>query len=482
MKLSPPLLWSFIGISLICAPMYIQAAGLVSADNILRSDLTWLNNRNIININLSTWPLSQEEIEHALHTAKSQDNPAAQRVIIRVLSRLGDIKAPLRLNTWTQSAKPTLPTGFNASETSANGFRAALEFSGESWDINLQGQREHDRYIDDMTRGNLNGAFAGMNVFNQWIAFGEIPQWWGPGNDGSLIRSDAARPVVGFMMQRAEQSPFESPWLSWAGRWQYQLSAGQIRQYHSPEEPKLIGGRLTFTPVDSLETGLSRIMMWGGKGRPNDMASFRDAFLGRDNTGSQASDPGNQMAGADINWKLFTLTGLPLSVYGQVIGDDQAGVLPSHNTFLAGLQGNYLWGNRQVNGYLEAADTRSGMKKTGNIYYHYCYHEGYYQQGASLGEAMGGDGTRFSAKVELVLENEQRFSTRLVWARVNRESQAINSRYPYADTLKGAELGWSAPVSKRLTLALGAWYVDSSTQKNDVGIAAKLDFFWADGV
>lgn len=53
------------------APLYIQAAGLASDDNALRSDLTWLNNRNIISINLSTWPLSQEEIERALHSAKS---------------------------------------------------------------------------------------------------------------------------------------------------------------------------------------------------------------------------------------------------------------------------------------------------------------------------------------------------------------------------------------------------------------------------
>lgn len=477
MKLSTSLLWPSLVISLISAPLPIYAAGLVSGDNALRSDLAWLNNSNIISINLSTWPLSQEEIVRALSAAKNKQTPGAETVITRVQSRLSELNSPLRIKTWTQSAKSSLPPGFSASRTSANGVGAALEFSGESWDINLQGQREHDRYIDDITRGNLNGAFGGINVFNQWVAFGEIPQWWGPGNEGSLIRSDAARPVVGFIMQRAEQSAFDSPWLAWMGNWQYQLSAGQLRQYHSPQAPKLIGGRITFTPVDSVETGFSRIMMWGGKGRPNDMASFRDAFMGRDNTGSQARDPGNQMAGADINWKLFTLTGLPLSLYGQVIGDDQAGVLPSHNTFLAGLQGNHLWGNRQVNWYLEGADTRSGLKKTGIIYYHYCYQEGYYQQGASLGDAMGGDGTRFSAKAEMVLENEQRVSTRLMWARVNRDSQAINDRYPYADTLKGAELGWSAPLSHEVTLGLGAWYVDSKTQQNDVGVAAKLDIF-----
>lgn len=469
---------AFLILCLVCTVLPAQAAGIVPADNQLRSDLTWLNNQNIIALSLSTWPLSQQEIERALAGAKLHHSPIADSVINRVRHRLSAIKSPIRANAWTQSAKSPLPPGFNASTPSAQGASAALEMSGEAWDVNLQAQQEHHQYINDVTHTNLNGAYAGINVFNQWLAFGEIPQWWGPGNDGSLIRSDAARPVIGLMMQRADQSPFASPWLAWLGSWQYQLSAGQLRQYHSPEETKLIGGRLTFMPVASVETGFSRMMMWGGKGRPNTMASFRDAFMGRDNTGSQDRDPGNQMAGVDMNWKLFSLTGLPIALYGQVIGDDQAGFFPSHNTFLAGLQGNFLWGNRQINGYLEGADTRAGMRYTGNTYYHYCYHEGYYQQGASLGDAMGGDGTRYSVKTEIVLENEQRLSARVMWARVNRDSLAINQAYPRADTLKGAELGWSVPVVESVVVETGAWYVESgSGQNQDVGVRLRVAFF-----
>ncbi|WMY73813.1 capsule assembly Wzi family protein [Buttiauxella selenatireducens] len=467
--------FSLLGLSLFGAAIQANATGLVSGDYQLRSDLVWLNNRNILNINLSTWPLSQEEIERAITAAYSNGDPTVQRVINRVQNRLAFTKGPLRVSARTQSSKSAIPQGFSTTKTSGTGLGAAVEFSTETWDINIQGQQEYDQYIDDTARGNLNGSFAGVKVFNQWIAFGEIPQWWGPGYDGSLIRSDAARPVTGLLMQRAEQSPFESPWLSWMGNWQYQLSAGQLRQYQRPEDPKLIGGRLTVNPATPLEVGFSRIMMWGGKGRPNNMSSFWDAFAGHDNTGNQARDPGDQMAGADFNWKLYTLTGIPVSIYGQVIGEDQAGILPSHNTFLAGLQGNHEWGNRQVNWYLEGADTRSGMKETGIIYYHYCYREGYYQQGAPLGDAMGGDGTRYSGKTEIVLENEQRLSTKLMWARVNRTSQSINKTYPSSDTLKGVELGWSLPASNKATIEMGAWYVGyDSQQHNDTGISVSV--------
>lgn len=477
MKLVNSWLLVLLMLCLACTAGNACAGGLVTGDYQLRSDLAWLNNHSIITLNLSTWPLSLDEITRALAGAQNSDNPMAANVIRRVHYRLNERKSPLRMNIWTQSAKRALPSGFGDSRPSAHGVSAALEVSADTWDINLQGQQEHHQYINDVTNGNLNGAYAGINLFNQWLAFGEIPQWWGPGNDGSLIRADAARPVVGLLMQRADQSPFDTSWLAWLGSWQYQLSAGQLRQYHSPEEAKLIGGRITFAPVASLETGFSRMMMWGGKGRPNNLTSFRDAVLGRDNTGSQDRDPGNQMAGFDVNWKLFSLTGLPIAVYGQVIGDDQAGILPSHNTFLGGFEGSFQWGNRQINGYVEGADTRAGLKTTGNTYYHYCYHEGYYQQGASLGETMGGDGTRYSVKTEVVLENEQRLSARLMWARVNRDSLSINRAYPHADTLKSAELGWSVPVSPRITVGSVVWLTDRDTASHDAGIAVTFSFF-----
>ncbi|MDX6039055.1 capsule assembly Wzi family protein [Scandinavium lactucae] len=440
---------------LVCSSQ--AGAGLLVNDAQLRSDLAWLADRDIIQLNLATWPLSQEEVNRALSNANAPRTVANQETLARVQRRLAELKAPLRLNGWTHSASPSLPQGFDDTPTSAHGLGAALASSGEFWDINLQGQAESHQYINDASHYNLNGAYAGVKLFNQWLAFGEIPQWWGPGNDGSTIRSDAARPVVGFILQRAEQTPFDTPWLAWLGSWQYQLSAGQLRQYQRPEEPKLIGGRLTASPFNLLDVGMSRMLMWGGKGRPNTLDSFGDALLGRDNTGSQDRDPGDQMAGIDFRLKLLPLTGLPLSLYGQITGDDQAGILPSHNTFVGGIEGHQSLNLGQVNWFLEAADTRSSLKDTGIIYYHYCYHGGYYQQGAPLGDAMGGDGTQYSGRVELVLENQQRLSTRLVWARVNRTSQSINQAYPASATMKGIALGWSVPVNAWATVETGFW-------------------------
>ncbi|MCS2153360.1 capsule assembly Wzi family protein [Scandinavium goeteborgense] len=454
---------------LVCSSQ--AGAGLLINDAQLRSDLAWLADRDIIQLNLSTWPLSQEEVTRAIANANAPRTVANQETLARVQRRLAELKAPVRLNGWAHSASPSLPQGFGETPASAYGLGAALASSGEFWDINLQAQAESHQYISDASHYNLNGAYAGVKLFNQWLAFGEIPQWWGPGNDGSTIRSDAARPVVGFVMQRAKQTPFDTPWLAWLGNWQYQLSAGQLRHYERPEDPKLIGGRLTASPFNSLDVGMSRVLMWGGKGRPNTLDSFRDALMGRDNTGNQGRDPGDQMAGVDFRLKLMSLTGLPLTVYGQITGDDQAGIWPSHNTFLGGLEGHQSLNVGQVNWFLEAADTRSGLKDTGIIYYHYCYHGGYYQQGAPLGDGMGGDGTQYSGRMELVLENQQRLSTRLVWARVNRMSQSINQAYPASTTIKGIALGWSVPVNTWATVKTGLW-----SGSMDSGVSAAFSF------
>lgn len=117
--------------------------------------------------------------------------------------------------------------------------------------------------ISNGSRFNANGAYGAVKFWNQWLSFGQVPQWWGPGYEGSLIRGDAMRPMTGFLMQRAEQAAPETWWLRWVGPWQYQISASQMNQYTAVPHAKIIGGRFTFTPFQSLELGASRIMQWG---------------------------------------------------------------------------------------------------------------------------------------------------------------------------------------------------------------------------
>ncbi|RXX74678.1 capsule assembly Wzi family protein, partial [Klebsiella pneumoniae] len=110
------------------------------------------------------------------------------------------------------------------------------------------------------------------------------------------------------------------------------------------------------------------------------------------------------------------------------------------------------WGKDAVNWYLEAHDTRTNMSRTNYSYNHHIYKDGYYQQGYPLGDAMGGDGQLVARKVELITEDNQHWSTQIVYAKVNPENQSINKAFPHADTLNGVQLRSSADVDQSLRL------------------------------
>jgi hypothetical protein len=59
---------SFAILSALALP--VAAQGIVLNNEDLRTDLNWLNQQGVIQISTSTWPLSGEEIQRALSTAK----------------------------------------------------------------------------------------------------------------------------------------------------------------------------------------------------------------------------------------------------------------------------------------------------------------------------------------------------------------------------------------------------------------------------
>jgi hypothetical protein len=126
----------------------------------------------------------------------------------------------------------------------------------------------------------------------------------------------------------------------------------------------------------------------GRRGRPQSFSSFWDGFTGHDNTGTE-NEPGNQLAGFDFRFKLEPIFGIPVSFYGQLVGEDEAGYLPSANMYLGGFEGHHSWGKDAINWYMEAHDTRTDMTRLNYSYNHRIYKDGYYQQGYPLGDAMG---------------------------------------------------------------------------------------------
>lgn len=453
-------------------PVYAQ--GIILNNNDLRTDLNWLNQQGVIQISTSTWPLSGEEIQRALSTAKIENN-AQQKVINSVMANLEAENTSTKLALFAETDPQNIPQKFADEQKSQ--YQAALELNagGKQWDARLRVNAEKDPIIDHGQDVNVEGSYIAGKLWNQWLIAGQIPTYWGPGHEGSLIRGDASRPVYGLTMQRAEQQAFETKWLSWIGPWQYQAFAGQLDDYHAIPDAKLLGFRLTAQPLPYLELGASRILQWGGEGRSESFDSLWNAIKGNDNFDDGALDKSNQIAGFDARLNLNHWGGVPISLYGQYVGEDEAGLLPSKKMYLAGIDYSSQLNNLPLQVYAEWADTRTNGDVQGISYNHYIYQDGYYQHGFPLGHAMGGDGQMLSLGGDIRFDVMNRLNGRVMVAKVNQSNSINNQAFTQKDEIKALDLTWTHYLKPNAPLKLNGWVSDSDVYGQDAGVSIGVE-------
>jgi len=452
----------------------IFAQGLVLNDEDLRTDLNWLNQQGVINISTSTWPLSGDEIHRALSRAEVS-HPAQQKVINSVLNALKADNNTVKVGAFAETDIKNVPQAFGDNQKSQ--YQGSLEFNtgGENWDAKIRVNAEKDPQIDNGQDVNVEGSYVAGKLWNQWVVAGQIPTWWGPGHDGSLIRGDASRPVYGVTAQRAVQNAFESKWLSWIGPWQYQAFAGQLDDYKAVPDAKLLGLRVTARPLPYLELGASRTLQWGGEGRSESWDSLWNAIKGNDNVYDASEDRSNQIAGFDARLNLQTLLNTPVGIYGQYVGEDEAGLLPSKKMYLAGVDYSSSYNDMPYQLYAEWADTRTNNDVKGISYNHYIYKDGYYQHGFPLGHAMGGDGQMYSVGGDIRFDVMNRLSGRAMVVKVNQSSLAINKAFLKDDEIKALDLTWTHYLKPDLPLKINGWVSDSDLEGNDAGASIGIE-------
>ncbi|MCJ8160040.1 capsule assembly Wzi family protein [Acinetobacter zhairhuonensis] len=455
------------------------AQGIVVNNEDLRSDLNWLNQQGVIQISTSTWPMSGDEIQRALSQARVSQ-PAQQKVLDSVLASLKADNHMAKVSLYAATDAKQFPQAF--AESNKAQYVGALELNagGANWDAKLRINAEKDPLIDSGHDVNVEGSYLAGKLWNQWLIAGQMPTYWGPGHDGSLIRGDASRPVYGLTMQRADQSAFETKWLSWIGPWQYQAFAGQLDDYDAIPDAKLIGLRLTAQPLPYLELGASRMIQIGGEGQPDSLKAYWNAFIGKDNECNESGCIGegnasNQLAGFDARLNLNQWLNTPLSLYGQYIGEDEAGGLPSKKMYLAGVDYSSNFKNMPFQLYTEWADTRTNGDVKGITYNHHQYTDGYYQHGFPLGHAMGGDGEMYSVGGNIRFDRMNRVSGRVLFAKVNQSNLDINQAFPEKDEVKALDLTWSHYIRPDIPLKFNGWVSDSDVHGDDAGLSVAVD-------
>ena len=376
---------------------------LPSSDPGLRSDVAWLVDRGVIELPLGTWPLPSSTLRAAwAGVDPGRLDGADADALARVQRAVSSSTDTARLRASVNSARHQSLDGGDAAQGIASG--SLLFYAGNA---QVGGQlalgATAQNLAPDGPQGNLDGSYLAAQFANVVVAAGVVDRWWGPGRYMSPILSDAAAPIAGALVRRAVDDAPESPLLSWIGRWGYEISAGRLNHY-TPAGTRMIGLRLYTKPWRNVEVGVSRSILWAGEGRPHDWVAFRDALLGRSNfdPSDKEGDPSDEVSGLDLRASIANPWAGAWVGYLHLVGEDEAGGLPTKLFGTIGLQFKSVAGQQRLEATLEATDTMPGhlfglgTPTPPPAYMHTIYVNGYYQGGLPIGAAIGGGGVQYT--------------------------------------------------------------------------------------
>jgi len=463
----------------IALPAHAGPAALIEAgDGALRSDLQWLIDHDVIEFSASTWPISHDALKAALvgrrRNGLTAADVAALASVQRAVARHGAAAGvTLRANN---RAQPQL--GFD--ETTHAKAEASTFVQGESGPISgrLQVNGLYRPLTGAQDNGTLEGSYLSAALLGQIVYAGQLDRWWGPGNDGSLIWSNAGTAIAGVGLRRGRETAPSSALLSWIGPWGYDVSVGRLVHYASNPGTRVFSMRLYARPLRGLELGASRFVQWGDNGG---LPGLGDALIGRANSPDRAAN--NEIAGFDLRYHL-PVFGNPLTLYGQAIGEDEAGAWPAKYIGLVGAEYKHAWGDTRMQWHVEAADSKTrrlfqGQRRgTPNVAYrHSQYTDGLYQDGLPIALAIGGDGRSISAGLTVVPASPRynlRYRFGLLHADVNESNQRQNQAFPTARRYVGGEFGMQWNFN-RTTWRLAGRVLHGTDGRNMTGVGLSVE-------
>ncbi len=401
-------------------------------DTRLRNDLQLLGDVGAIGIPLSAWPVPWGDVANALgdvDTSRLSGFALAAHERLRLRARNELESGLIGYHTSVAAAgNPRLIRSFENTPREEGEVAAGVAWSGNRFAVNLNATYISNPFDGDEIRPD--GTYVGVALGNWSLSAGWQERWWGPGRDSSMILSTNARPLPGIDLRRNASAAFQTPWLSWIGRWTLVSFMAVLDDERSVNDAWLFGLRGSFRPLRGLEIGVSRTAQWCGDGRDCDLGTFTDLLLGKDNRGVNVApedEPGNQLGGIDFRWTLPKQ--IPVAIYAQWIGEDTRQGGPEIGSWLRQAGFEY-WGTiygASHRTHLEIADSscRTGGLGFSEIspncaYNHSIYRTGYRYNGRSLGHSIDGDGISYSLGSTWLLSAGHSWNLSLRYMEINR--------------------------------------------------------------
>ncbi|NVK20931.1 MAG: capsule assembly Wzi family protein [Kangiellaceae bacterium] len=430
----------FVSLALLLTSFTVLAEPWIDTrDPWLRADIEALANHGVIKVPITTWPLMWAPIVRDLEEV---DNQLLSNKVMPIYMR---VKRRARFETKHESNSFLILKAGNQGKILrhyGDDRREKAEITTKNTGVskNFAWNIEATRAFDpiDGEENRLDHSYIAA-VWGNWIlSAGAQERWYGSGWDTSLILSNNARPVPALSIQRNYSDAFESPWLSWIGPWTFNAFIGQLESDRHVPHAKLLGMSVNFKPFNSLEIGLRRTAQWGGEGRPQNLSNFFNLLIGRDNCdeleggcgADRSNEPGNQLAGIDFKWRIPTKKYYG-SLYGQLIGEDEAGYLPSRKIYQFGYSTDFQLGDLDISSYIEYADTENEYR-TNLTYNNAIYRTGYRTELRSLGSTFDNDSQSVGLGLIATHKNGDKYKLKLT--NVNMNSDGVGEEHSISTT------------------------------------------------
>ena len=309
--------------------------------------------------------------------------------------------------------------------------------------------------INKKRKLSFDNSSFNLNIKNTILGIGKVNRHWSFSPNTSLILSKNARPSNSIYLT-TKNSNSSNKLLSWVGPWSFEVFNSYLSNTNGPKNSMMLGARTVIEPINGLKFELNKISQWGGEGQSNSFNAFRAAMMGNTNEYSHANI--NQMAGIGVSY-LIPNKKTPVRLYGQLIGEDEAGGLPSCYIYLTGLE----WTNPRNNNNkigIEVIDTRVDLTTHNNCGPNTAYNNNVYNY-TNYDKVMGAPIDTESKSLNL-------------WGSYN-VSPSININYSLKDiTINDTDYSGHRLSSTRKNGLLGATGI--SWQKNNAQIKSNISY------
>ena len=227
--------------------------------------------------------------------------------------------------------------------------------------------------FDDNNSINFDNSYINYEKGIANLNIGKVDRIWSFSKKSSLILSSNSRPLDVISINL--ENKFNTQWLSKMANWSTELINGSTKNSFNGKNSMISGARVIISPTEKLNFEFLKISQWGDQSNKFYSANIDALLFGNTNEGINASV--NQLAGFGVSYSI-TSNKDTYRFYGQTIGEDEAGSLPSCLSWMAGVELTAPEMKFPTTLTIEAIDTRVKQTSHGNCGQNTMYNNGSY--------------------------------------------------------------------------------------------------------